>query len=164
MFALLVLMISSLGIRPRAVRTIVDKRKVFSTINQGTALPKWPNQEIKKLAGRNAWGSWEPQNGMVGEAIHSWGDKWLLKMTKHYCVVGKGGSNPLRTITDESRVLSTINRDSTLKGWSSRVIKAGAGKSAWAKWRPTTGMVGEVLQSWSVPDGDIHLLKMMNRY
>ena len=51
-------------------REIEDASKVFSAINGGDAL-KWPTDFQKEKAGQNAWGDWKPENGMVGEVIHS---------------------------------------------------------------------------------------------
>jgi hypothetical protein len=72
-------------------REIEDASKVFSAINGGDAL-KWPTDFQKEKAGQNAWGDWKPENGMVGEVIHSWGEsKHLLKIDTHFCVVAEGG-------------------------------------------------------------------------
>jgi hypothetical protein len=81
---------------PYPMHRIVDHKKAFSTINQGNTLRDWPSEEIKKAAGKRRWRGWEPRNGMVGEVVHSWGDKILLKMTKHYCVISKSGTRQLR--------------------------------------------------------------------
>jgi len=58
-------------------------RSVFSTINRANALA-WPSPEIKKLAGVDAWGEWEPKPGMEAEVLYGWGtgQKWLLHVPK----------------------------------------------------------------------------------
>merc|ERR1712138_330181 len=72
------------------IRKITNAKKVFSTINEGSALSGWPSEEIKKAAGKSGWGEWVPEAGMEGEVVHSWGAKrHLLKVDGKYCVVGE---------------------------------------------------------------------------
>jgi hypothetical protein len=75
---------------PKGMRKVVNSKKTFSTINEGSMLDGWPTQAIKRAAGKAAWGGWKLADGMIGEVVHSWGgSKHLLKVDDKYIVVGE---------------------------------------------------------------------------
>jgi thiol-disulfide isomerase/thioredoxin len=74
------------------LRPISNAKKMFSTINMGALLSDWKDEEIKKIAGKNAWGDWRPANGMVGEVIQSWGcERHLIRIEDKYVVMAEAG-------------------------------------------------------------------------
>jgi hypothetical protein len=161
------------------MRKVINSKKTFSTINEGSVLDGWPSEAIKRAAGKTAWGDWKLADGMIGEVVHSWGDsKHLLKVNDKYVVVGEDAleGDPrkpkkidmtekvpkgMRRVVNSKKTFSTINEGSVLDGWPSEAIKRAAGKSAWGDWRLADGMIGEVVQSW----GDSKLLlKVDDKY
>lgn len=75
---------------------IVNTGKLYSTINLTTTL-EWPNDEIKKLAGENAWGKWYPKEGMTGRIIHeSWHSTkqslvYIIEIDGHFAAIDASG-------------------------------------------------------------------------
>merc|ERR1711907_53339 len=45
---------------------------------------KWPSDEIKQVAGEDAWGEWKPKAGMEASVLFGWGSgqKWLLHVVE----------------------------------------------------------------------------------
>lgn len=73
--------------------TLRNTQFIFSTINRLPAANSltWPDDEIKRTAGVDAWGEWRPKVNMTADVIWGWGtgQKWLLhfKEENKYLVV-----------------------------------------------------------------------------
>jgi hypothetical protein len=77
------------------IRKISNPRKVFSAIHKFDTLV-FPSEDIKTIAGKEAWGDWIPVLGMEGKVVHSWGlnpplKKHLLQVGERYVVIGEDG-------------------------------------------------------------------------
>ena len=83
---------------PLSVR-ITNSGKHYPVINSVDTLD-WPNEAIKKQAGKNAWGDWRPTNGMIGQVIHeSWHPTnkeivYIIEVDGHFVAIGKSGTEP----------------------------------------------------------------------
>jgi hypothetical protein len=159
---------------------ISNSKKVLSTIHKGGSLdwsgvkiPGKLNSEIKQFAGKDAWDGWVPENGMVGQIMHSWDKIHLLLVEKgttsaipKYVVIREEGitfvaAKEMRKVINAKKTFSSINQGTALDGWPSKEIKKAAGKDAWGDWKLVDGMEAEVVHSWGTSK---HLLLVEGRY
>jgi hypothetical protein len=64
-------------------------QQIFSSIHKQGTLSDWPTDEIKALAGPDAWGDWKPTEGMIGTPLKIWHEGMaLVKIDGHYAVMG----------------------------------------------------------------------------
>jgi hypothetical protein len=143
-------------------RSISNAKHMFSTINTGFMLPDWKDEEIKKVAGKNAWGDWRPANGMVGEVIQSWGcAKHLLRIDDKYVIAAEEGldgdcvpsSNLAESLSQESTPAQEGGGDSEeiitwaksqklaipgtedVWSWNEKTMTHITGAAQWKSWR-----------------------------
>ena len=163
---------------------IINDGKLYSTINRTDCL-SWPSQRVKKLSGKDGWGSFYPKNGDVGtifaELTHCDSGKkiYLLKIGKYYAPVGYDGVKIItgsqasgtysggRTakIIDAGQLYSTINRTNCLS-WPNEQIKRAGGKDGWGSFYPKNGDIGTIVAEMTHCDSGkkIYLLKIGNYY
>jgi hypothetical protein len=66
--------------------TLRNTKFIYRTINREPAASTlvWPSDEIKQVAGEDAWGDWKPTAGMTASVLFGWGSgqKWLLHIVE----------------------------------------------------------------------------------
>ena len=88
------------------VRVIENDKKVLKTFHRNRNF-KWPEEEIRQLAGSESWGEWKPKTGMRGEQVTKWtGGAVLLKILDEdqtrYCVMQETGLVKLPVVKSDS--------------------------------------------------------------
>jgi hypothetical protein len=70
-------------------------KELYSSINKKDTLKGWPSEEIKKLAGSDAWDGWRPSEGDIGKMAHIWAGMGmaLVHIDNHYVVMGEWDPN-----------------------------------------------------------------------
>ena len=149
---------------------IIDKFCVQRDLNQYNYI-SWPSEELRRKAGKDAWGAYKPSNGEVGilvlraPHIHSNGETLILKIDGHYVpILARGAklvNEPLTVfncnemwyqISNYEKVEPTANKDElAYTKWPSEEIRQLAGQDAWDDFRPSNGDRGYVAGSSAVP-------------